>query len=382
MAEAQNQNLHWWKRLDWVNTLFLLLTPPLAVVGVLLHLEVEGWNPYLILGFIGFQLAVGLSVTGGYHRLFAHRTYVAKPWVKFLYLAFGAAAFQNSAIAWCSDHRRHHRFVDQDEDPYGIQNGFFYAHMGWVMLKPADNRRDHLAPDLVADPLVSWQHRNYLAIAVVTGLILPGLIGWMMGSPIGGVAILGLVRIVFLHHCTFFINSACHMFGRSPYTDANSAKDSFLMALFTMGEGYHNFHHAFQSDYRNGFRWYHWDPTKWSIRLMKLIGWTDQLKTVPEFKIFRARLVMEEKRLKERLATRAASGIKLPTLESMREQVEHAQKRWLEIKAEYQRVKSDLSQQHREKLDELKLKLRKAKSDFKESYAMWRRYQKAALQLG
>src|SRR4051794_40276845 len=123
------------RRIDWGNTLFLTLTPIAAVAATVVYWKTERHSWALVAILAVFHMATSLSITAGYHRLFAHRTYVARPWVKFLYLVFGAAAFQNSALKWSTDHRRHHRFVDGEQDPYSINEGFFYAHMGWVCLK-------------------------------------------------------------------------------------------------------------------------------------------------------------------------------------------------------------------------------------------------------
>jgi stearoyl-CoA desaturase (delta-9 desaturase) len=126
-----------------------------------------------------------------------------------------------------------------------------------------------------------FQHKYYLPIAIFSGIIIPTIIGSLIGSTLGGFAFIGLLRIVFVHHCTFFINSLCHIIGTRPYTTKNSARDSFIMAFFSYGEGYHNYHHYFPVDYRNGIKWYHFDPTKWLIKSLSYINLTYDLKSVP-----------------------------------------------------------------------------------------------------
>ena len=171
------------------------------------------------------------------------------------------------------------------------------------------------------DPYVMFQSRYYVPIAIITGFGLPVLAGWAMGSAWGGFVFGGFLRIVVTHHCTFFINSLCHILGRQPYSDTHSARDSFLMALFTYGEGYHNFHHEFQSDYRNGVRWYQWDPTKWSIGAMAMFGFAKKLRRVAPSRFSRRASFKMKKdcwRAKEfRRARLAALKLK----------VEHAQER-------------------------------------------------------
>lgn len=282
--------------IDWVNTIFLTSTPIIAIILGWMFFAKNGlvWSQIALA--VAFYFITGLSITGGYHRLFSHRAYKANNLVKFLYLIFGAATFQNSALKWCSDHRIHHNHVDEEKDPYNINKGFWYAHIGWIFLQ--EKKEDPKYPkDLLNDKLVMWQHRNYLWLCVTTGFILPTVIGHFLGSALGGFALAGVGRVVFVHHCTFFINSLCHIVGTRPYTDTNTARDSAVMAVFSYGEGYHNYHHYFPVDYRNGIKWYHFDPTKWLIKTLSLLGWTQDLKKVPQKLINQARLEMQMKKL-------------------------------------------------------------------------------------
>ncbi len=283
-------------KLDWVNTIFLTTTPIVAIALSWLYFSRNGlqWGQIALAVF--FYFLTGMSITGGYHRLFSHRTYKANNLVKFIYLIFGAATFQNSALKWCSDHRIHHNHVDGDKDPYNINKGFWYAHIGWIFYQ--EKVVDPKYPkDLLNDKLVMWQHRNYLWLCVAMGFILPTVIGHFMGSALGGFALAGVGRVVFVHHCTFFINSLCHIVGTRPYTDSNTARDSAVMAVLSYGEGYHNYHHYFPTDYRNGIRWFHFDPTKWMIRSLAFIGMTNELKRVPEKMINQAKAEMRSKNM-------------------------------------------------------------------------------------
>lgn len=289
---AQKEKLE----IDWVNTLFLTLTPLTAGALSWIYFKSHGIEYSQILLALAFYFITGIAITAGYHRLLSHRAYSAGKIVKFLYLIFGAAAFQNSALKWATDHRIHHRHVDHEKDPYNINKGFFYAHMGWIFFKEQNNETAHYPKDLLNDKLVMWQHRNYLAIAVTVGFILPTLIGYFLGSALGGLALAGVLRVVIVHHCTFFINSLCHIIGTRPYTDTNTARDSYIIALFSYGEGYHNYHHYFPSDYRNGIRWYHFDPTKWLIKVLSFVGLVRDLKKVPEKLIMQARAEMQNKK--------------------------------------------------------------------------------------
>jgi stearoyl-CoA desaturase (delta-9 desaturase) len=245
-------------------------------------------------------VATGLGITVGYHRLFAHATYKANSLVQFLLLFFGAAAFEQSTLKWASQHRDHHRYVDTDRDPYNIKKGFFYAHIGWLMFWDHVIDYDN-AKDLQKNPLVAHQHRHYYAWAVGAGIVTPLLIGLLTGHLLGALIFAVCFRLTFVYHATFCINSVCHMFGKATYDIYSSAKDHWFVALLTFGEGYHNFHHRFPSDYRNAIRWYQWDPSKWLIALMSKMGLTWDLKKVSAFRILEARLAGESLRVADGL---------------------------------------------------------------------------------
>jgi stearoyl-CoA desaturase (Delta-9 desaturase) len=295
---------------SWLNTLFLVGTLVLALVLVPWKLATQGLRLSEVVVFLVMYSLIGLSITVGYHRLFSHRAFQASWIVRLLALLLGAAAFENSALAWCSDHRHHHRFVDDTErDPYPVRRGFWYAHWTWVM-EAKDRPRDSVG-DLEQDPLIRWQHRYHFWIGGVVSALPVLTVGLMTHNVIGQLIIGLLLRIVATHHSTFLINSAAHWFGTQPYTDANSARDNALLAPFTFGEGYHNYHHMWQWDYRNGPRWYQWDPAKWLIAATAWVGLARGLRRVPDTEIQRARVAMEARRLVAVLAVDAlqAKGI-------------------------------------------------------------------------
>ena len=245
----------------------------------------------------------GMSITGGYHRLWSHRAYEARSPLKWFFACWGAGALQNSILIWASDHRRHHRYVDDDaRDPYCAGRGLWFSHMGWMLRRYQRNQPDFSnARDLENDPVVMWQHRHYVPLTIGMNLLLPIGLGAWHGDIIGTVLLVGLLRLVVNHHVTFFINSLAHYWGSRPYTEANSARDNGLLAFLTYGEGYHNFHHIFQGDYRNGIRWWQWDPTKWMINLCSRVGLATNLRRVPDFRIQRAILDTEFQRAHRKL---------------------------------------------------------------------------------
>ena len=251
-----------WRRMDWVNLSVIAAVHLLALAGVFWMIFHFSWWT-LGLGLV-WGAACGLSITGGYHRLFAHPTYRASWPLRLFYLLFGAASVQNSALKWASDHRRHHASTDQAADPYNIQKGFWWAHVGWVLVREDVAGFDN-AQDLQADPLIRFQHRFYVLLALAMGFLLPMLLAEAWGDAVGGLLVAGFLRLFLQYHATFSVNSVAHCLGGQPYSRATSARDSFLTALITLGEGYHNFHHRFPTDYRNGVRFYHFDPTKWWV---------------------------------------------------------------------------------------------------------------------
>ncbi len=279
-----------------VSTLLLLTVLPWYLWTH--HLGIGAW-----LFFVVMMYATGLSITGGYHRLWSHRAYEAHWSLRIFYMLFGGMAFQNSILIWSSLHRVHHKNVDDvDEDPYSINRGFWFAHMGWMLRNYPSAKLDFSnVPDLEQDPIVMFQHRHYVGIALGMNVGVPLLVGWMCGDPWGFLMLGGVMRLFVNHHFTFFINSLAHYWGRRPYTVENTARDNDLVALFTYGEGYHNFHHLFQWDYRNGVRWWQFDITKWWIAALSWVSVTRNLKRVPEFKIQRAMLERQFAQTRERL---------------------------------------------------------------------------------
>jgi stearoyl-CoA desaturase (delta-9 desaturase) len=252
------------------------------------YLALADW-PWQTLATGLFWLACcGLAITSGYHRLFAHRAYAAVWPVRLFYLLFGAASLQNSALDWCADHRIHHRRTDKDDDPYDITKGFWWAHIGWIVFEQGEERNLRAVADLRADWLIQFQHRNYPVLAISTGFAIPAALGMLWDDPLGSMLVCGFLRVVVQWHATFSVNSLAHMFGTQPYTTDVSARDCWMIALVTLGEGYHNYHHRFPTDYRNGIRWFHFDPTKWFVWSLSALHLAWGLRRAPPHLIARA----------------------------------------------------------------------------------------------
>lgn len=290
----------------WTNVLLFTLTFLIAAVGIPWYAIEVGFSWTAIVATIVCLGYCGMSITAGYHRLWAHKTYDAHPFLQVIFALGGAFALQNSALHWSSDHRVHHKFVDQnDKDPYSAKRGFWFSHIGWMLREyQAERYSDYSnARDLLNNPIVMWQHRHYLLLAVLMNFGVPLAFGFITGDIVGMLLSVGFLRLVLSHHFTFFINSLAHIWGSQPYTDQNTARDNGVLAFLTYGEGYHNFHHIFEFDYRNGIQWWQFDPTKWLIKGCSWMGLTRNLKVCPEDKIVKARAQMELKRATARAMT-------------------------------------------------------------------------------
>ena len=289
------------RRVNVLNTVFLLGTLLVALVGTPWYILKVGLGWPETVTFFVIWLFVGLSITAGYHRLFAHKTYQAAWPVRLFLLVFGAGALENSVLNWAADHRVHHAHVDHDRDPYNITKGFWWAHIGWIFFLPEEPIPKSVVRDLSEDPLVVWQDRYYKFIGIFVALGIPLIVGLLTGRVLGCLLIGGVLRIVVSHHGTFFINSLCHMVGGQPYSREHSARDSAIMAVLAFGEGYHNYHHSFPFDYRNGVKAWHFDPAKWMIWAFSKIGLARDLRRAPEAVVLKAKIEVQFESAKERM---------------------------------------------------------------------------------
>jgi stearoyl-CoA desaturase (delta-9 desaturase) len=331
--------------INWPVTLVLGGTFLAAITIIPWYGVVHGFSGWAWAFFAIFTVATGIGIGSGYHRLWSHRAYEAH-WIMRLFLAIvGGMALQNSILVWCIRHRFHHRYVDSNEkDPYSIGRGFWFAHIGWMLKDYKSGELDwSVVPDLQRDPIVAWQHKYYWPLVIAANVGLPLLLGWMVGDIVGVFLLAGILRLVVSHHVTFFINSLAHMWGSRPYTDENTARDNWFLAIVTYGEGYHNFHHLFQSDYRNGVRWWQYDINKWFIAVCSWVGLAKNLKRTPDFKIQRARLNMMFKRAQARIEASKVNP-------RWRELLETEYRQFMETVNQWQQLQLERVQQSRQKL--------------------------------
>jgi stearoyl-CoA desaturase (Delta-9 desaturase) len=325
------------EKVNWLISSFLIGTLFLAVTAVPVYLWFFGLNTFQVVLFFVMFFACGFSVTLGYHRLFSHRTFEAHWFIRLFTLVFGAAAFENSVLLWACEHRSHHKHVDHDDDPYCISKGLFHAHVGWLLFKldpppPFDN-----VSDLKKDPLVMWQNRYIHWIAGLVAFVFPATLGLVWGgwsSALGAFLIAGVARVVVLQHCTFCINSLCHYFGDQPYSSRCSARDSWLMAIVTLGEGYHNFHHEFQYDYRNGVKPWQFDPTKWVIWTLSKLGLARKLRRVSSEKIILSELAEARRRLETSLRGAGLTEEDSARIARAQDRLQAIERQWVESRRE------------------------------------------------
>ena len=331
----------------WTTAIFFALTNVAAITLVPWWGLTQGFSGAAWLFFGLFLALSGLGITVGYHRLWAHRTFKARGPLRVVLALSGALALQNSIYNWAARHRVHHRYVDDVErDPHSIKRGFWHAHMGWMLRNWPTTEADYSrVRDLTKDSVVMWQHQHYWTLVWALNLGLPLLLGLLFGEVVGMLLLAGVLRLVLSHHFTFFINSLAHLWGRRPYNDENTAVDNGLVALLTWGEGYHNFHHAFQADYRNGVRWWQYDPSKWLINLFAWLGLVHDRHWTPHFKIMRARLHTEFRRL-----LRVAEAA--PVHEGWRTTVEGEYQRFRDTVNQWQEVHSRWMRAGREALND------------------------------
>jgi stearoyl-CoA desaturase (Delta-9 desaturase) len=348
------------RSLSWGNIGLMSLVHGAAIGGMAFYLFWHGLSwAAAIIGLVLSGITI-FSISAGYHRLFSHRSYEAHPVLRLFFLIFGAGAFQNTVLEWAADHRRHHARTDTDEDPYNALAGFWYSHIGWVLLKggpQAANRKAVI--DLERDPLVLWQDRHYAAIGITAGLVFPTLLGLAFGDPLGGFVVGGALRLLVCYHATFSINSIAHRLGSRRYSDKTTARDNLFVALLSMGEGYHNYHHAFPSDYRNGQRALDYDPSKWILRSLAALGVVRNLRRASDQAVVRARLRTDERRV-EGLRIHP---LRRQQLRDLRVLVEQALERW-QLLAGRHHGKLDLRQRRSE--------LRQVRRNLRARLSLWR----------
>ena len=271
---------------DRIITGIVTIAPFLALGAVAVQL----WQSLLrvsdLIVLVVLYVATGLGVTVGFHRLFTHRSFKVGRRLRGLFAILGSAAIEGPVISWVADHRKHHAFSDREGDPHsphvdhgsgwrGILRGLVHAHMGWLFIHTQRGARQRYAPDLVADPVVSWVDRTFVVWAL-GGLGAAFGLGWVLGGSVhaGLTGLLwgGAVRMLVLHHVTYSINSLCHFFGRKRFDTGDESRNLAWLAPLSLGEAWHNNHHAFPTSAVHGLRRFEVDPSAAVIRMLEKLG--------------------------------------------------------------------------------------------------------------
>jgi stearoyl-CoA desaturase (Delta-9 desaturase) len=256
----------------------------LGVVGWQLWNDLLHWSDVFV--FVIMYMLTGLGVTVGFHRYLTHRSFKTGKTVRAVLGILGSAAIEGPVISWVADHRKHHAFSDKEGDPHsphvgheggwkGALQGLVHAHLGWLFIHTQRGSRKRYAPDLVKDPVISWVDRWFLAWAI-GGLLVAFALGYLIGGTLTA-ALTGLlwgggVRMLVVHHVTYSINSLCHFFGRRRFETDDHSRNLLWLAPFTLGESWHNNHHAFPTSASHGMSRWPVDPSWVVIRAMEAVG--------------------------------------------------------------------------------------------------------------
>jgi stearoyl-CoA desaturase (Delta-9 desaturase) len=249
------------------------------VWGGLLH-----WHDLVV--FLIVYAITGLGVTVGFHRLLTHRGFDTSPFMRGAFAAAGSMAVEGPVISWVADHRKHHAFSDEEGDPHsphvdhgvgikGKLRGLFHAHVGWLFVHTQRGKKERYAPDLIADPVVSWVNKTFF-MWVVVSLLLPMGLGYLLGGTLAaaltGLLWGGAVRMLVLHHVTYSINSLCHVFGKRAYETGDESRNLAWLAPLSMGEAWHNNHHAFPTSAVHGIGRWQLDISAIVIGILEKVG--------------------------------------------------------------------------------------------------------------
>jgi len=231
------------------------------------------WYPLLAVGLYAARM---FFVTEGYHRYFSHRTFKTTRAFQFLLAVSAMTSLQKGVLWWAAHHRHHHRFSDLEEDIHSPSlKGFWWAHLGWILSKRYNSTRTELVPDLARYPELRWLNRYHVVPGITLAAIL--LLTGGMSVFLWGFC----VSTVMLWHGTFTINSLCHVFGRRRYPTTDTSRNSLILSLITLGEGWHNNHHHYMSSVRQGFFWWEIDLTYYTLKMLSWVHVVWDLKKPP-----------------------------------------------------------------------------------------------------
>jgi len=252
-------------------------------------------HPYTWLFTIVMYEMNALGITAGAHRLWTHRSYQAKLPLKIFLAICNSIAFQNDIIEWSRDHRVHHKYSETDADPHNAKRGFFFAHVGWLMVRKHPDVKEKGKKldisDLLNDPVCAIQRKIYLPSVALCCFVLPTVIPWYYWGESAWIAyfVCGVFRYALALNFTWLVNSAAHLWGNKPYDKFINPSENLLVSLGAMGEGFHNYHHTFPSDYSTSEYGFRFNFTTFFIDTMALIGLADKRKKMSQEAVERRR---------------------------------------------------------------------------------------------
>jgi stearoyl-CoA desaturase (Delta-9 desaturase) len=249
-----------------------------------------GWSYTAILLAVGYYLIRTFGLTAFYHRYFSHRAFKTSRWFQFCGSLLGCLALQKGPMWWAAHHRIHHRESDSQNDVHSPRHGgFFWSHVGWLFMKDCTETKKHLLPDWKKFPELWWLDRHALTIGLLSMLLIYSLgecLWYFLPSlQTNGLMLVGwmfFISTVFLYHVTYSVNSISHLMGSQRFKTSDDSRNNFIVAMFTLGEGWHNNHHHYQSSARQGFKWWEVDMTYYGLWLFSKIGLVWDLRPVPE----------------------------------------------------------------------------------------------------
>jgi fatty-acid desaturase len=263
--EIPRQNVKW-------KNLFIMVSFHLLTIAALF---VFSWQNLAVM-LIGNWIVISLGIGLGYHRLLTHRSFKAPKWLEYTLTVFGAMAIQDNAPKWVTTHRIHHKFTEEGGDPHSTRDGFWWAHVGWILRGTANDHdratMQKYIPDLMKDRFHQVLARFYYLPLIISGVLLFLLGGWSM--VLWGV----FLRVVFGWHSTWLVNSVTHFFGSRRFETRDDSTNNWFVAILTFGEGWHNNHHASPSSARHGLKWYEFDQNWLTIQIFKKLGWAKNIR--------------------------------------------------------------------------------------------------------
>ncbi|KIC73039.1 putative acyl-CoA desaturase [Neochlamydia sp. EPS4] len=358
------------KGVNWSPTIFLIIFQVALIIWLPFYFYYNRPTLSMVAASVVLLYATGLSITGGYHRFYSHRSYKTNLFLEWLLLFFGSMAGQGSALRWSYDHRLHHAFVDTDKDPYSIQKGFWYAHFLWIIEKPRPIN-PKVVSDLISNPLVVFQHRFYVFLFILTNSLVFLSLGWFLNDYIGALTFAVGVRLFCLYHSTWFINSLAHTWGDQPFSQEHSAVNNYIISFLTFGEGYHNYHHTYANDYRNGIYWYQFDPTKWLIWLLSKLGLAYHLRTTDKYTI-KKRMVTEHAYLLQEKLVKSWESKRIewePIINELASSLVRKMTDFSQLKSRYRELKTQCTEAPL--LKEIKKEMKALQKSLRQDWKKW-----------